>query len=168
MHHRSLRITLKLLFREWNWKSLSRRKNVERLIWTDYGAYRKDNRVVQNVGKPNIKFKFEIGSYIGGRPTTTPTHFSISSTGSGDRVCWMATPKDELFVKQRRGKVWGDPLKLTAFFDDPTDPTDEELDFLEFLMPDVTTQLPLLLPGLYGVDAALKERFNGQLFAKML
>lgn len=161
MNQRPLRIVLRLLFREWNWKALSKRKHVGNLIWTSYGAYRKDMRVVQNVGKPNIKFKFEVGSYIGGRPTDVPTHFSISSMGREDRICWMATPRDEVFVKQRRGKIWGEPLKLTAFFDDPFEPTDEELDFLEFLMPDVTTQLPLLLPGLYGVDAALKERFNG-------
>lgn len=151
---------LALLFREWNWRTLVRRKHIGELIFTNQGWFRKDNRTVQNVGSPKIKFKFEVGP-LGGAPTSEPTHFSISSTGKNERVCWMATPRDEMFLKQRKGRFWGEPIKLTGFFNDPFDPADEEIDLLEFLMPGVVEQLPLLLPGLHGVDAALKERFNG-------
>lgn len=163
MSRRVLKITLRLLFREWNWKALSKRKYLDNLIWTNTHSFRKDNRVVQNVGKPTVKFKFNIGSYIGGRPTRTPTHFSISTTGKEDRVCWMALYDGGLYVRQRKGKRWEEPFKLTDFFDDPLLPSEEELDLLEFLVPGITDQLPELLPGLYGVDAALKERFTGLL-----
>lgn len=153
--------TLGILFSEWNWLSLGRRKYVDNLIWTGYGTFRKDNKTVQNVGKPMIKFKFEVGSYYGGRPTKTPRHFSISTTGRGDRICWMALQEGDVYIKQRKSHIWGEPINLTDFFDSPAQPTKDELEFLEFLMPDSTMQIAELLPGLLGVDAALKERFTG-------
>lgn len=159
---RLTKTTLHKLFKEWQWKQLSRRKYVEQLIWTSYGAHRKDNRVVQRVGKPEIKFKFEIGNYLGGTTTTTPRHFSISTTGPKERISWMAMPNDDLFLKVRAAdKVWQPPVPMTGFFEDCTDIRNEELEFLEFLYPGICVQIEQLLPGLHGVDAALKERFNG-------
>lgn len=153
------REVLTILFREWSWNDLARRKYVANLIWTTYGAERKDNRVVQNVGRPIVKFKFHVGSYIGGSPTKTPQHFSISTTGKVDRIAWMAMPNGDLFVKKRRSKVWDEPFKVTGFFGDPTGVTDQEIEFLEFLYPGVVEQLPELIPGLMGVDKALEDRF---------
>lgn len=163
MSRRVLKITLRLLFREWNWKALSKRKYVDKLIWTNTRSFRRDERVVQNVGKPVVKFRFNVGSYGGCSPAETPRHFSISTTGKEDRICWMALPNDELYVRQRKGLGWEPPFRLTDFFDDPLQPGEEELDLLEFLVPGITDQLPELLPGLHGVDAALKERFTGLL-----
>lgn len=159
---RLTKTTLHKLFKEWQWKQLSRRKHVEQLIWTSYGAHRKDNRVVQNVGDPKIKFKFEVGNYIGGTTTTTPRHFSISTTGNKERISWMAMPNDDLFLKRRGAdKVWQPPIKLSGFFEDPTGIQNEEVEFLEFLYPGICAQIVELLPGLHGIDDALKERFNG-------
>lgn len=159
---RMTKTTLHKLFKEWQWKQLSRRKYIEDLIWTTYGSHRKDNRVVQNVGKPNIKFKFEVGSYLGGAPTDTPRHFSISTTGKKERISWMAMPNDDLFLKRRDAdKVWQPPVKMTGFFEDCTGIRNEELEFLEFLYPGICSQIEELLPGLHGVDAALRERFTG-------
>lgn len=158
---RRFKITLRLLFREWHWKELNKRKYLGNLIWNSQGSARKDNRVVQNVGKPVIKFKFVIGAYLGGSPTKTPRHFSISTTGKQDRIVWMALPDGTVMIRQRRGKVWGEPFKLTEFFEDPLNPSDGELELLEFVYPGVQEKLPELLPGLYGVDTALKERFHG-------
>lgn len=159
---RLTKTTLHKLFKEWQWKKLSRRKYVEQLIWTSTGGHRKDNRVVQNVGKPKIKFKFEVGNYLGGATTTTPRHFSISTTGNKERISWMAMPNDDLFLKRRGAdKIWQPPVKMSGFFEDCTDIRNEELEFLEFLYPGICVQIQELLPGLHGVDAALKERFNG-------
>lgn len=158
---RLTKTTLHKLFKEWQWKDLSSRKYVERLIWTDYGAARKDNRTTIRVGKPIIKFKFEIGSYLGGTVTNTPRHFCIETTGKTDRISWMATPQDEVFLKRRVGKVWKPPVKLTGFFEDAYNITNEELEFLEILHPGLCSMVEELLPGLHGVEAALKEKFNG-------
>lgn len=162
MNPRLTKTTLHKLFKEWHWKQLRKRKYVGNLIFTSTGSFRKDMRVVQNVGKPNVKFKFEVGSYIGGSPTTTPRHFSISTTGKKERISWMALPNDDLFLRIRTQEgVWQTPIKIPGFFEDPTNILDEELEFLEFLYPGVCVQIEDLLPGLHGVDAALKERFTG-------
>lgn len=154
--------TLHKLFKEWQWKQLCRRKHVGKLIWTESGSCRKDNRVVQRVGKPEIKFKFEVGNYIGGTTTTTPRHFSISTTGKKERICWMAMPDDGILLRRRDvNKVWQAPIKLSGFFEDPTGIQNEEIEFLEFLYPGICAQIVELLPGLHGIDDALKERFNG-------
>jgi hypothetical protein len=158
---RLTKTTLHKLFKEWQWKQLNRRKHVGRLIWTDNGAARKDNRTTVRVGKPIIKFKFEIGSYLGGTVTNTPRHFCIETTSKQDRISWMATPQDEVFLKRRIGKVWQAPVKLTGFFEDPYEITNEELEFLELLYPGICSQVVELLPGLHGIDDALKEKFNG-------
>lgn len=159
---RLTKTTLHKLFKEWQWKQLSRREYIENLIWTEGGFARKDNRVVQKVGKPVVKFKFEVGAYLGGRPTSNPRHFSISTTGKLERISWMAMPNDDLFLKRRDAdKVWQPPVKMTGFFEDCTDIRKEELELLEFLYPGICSQIQELLPGLHGVDAALKERFNG-------
>lgn len=158
---RLTKTTLHKLFKEWQWEDLSKRKYVERLIWTDYGAARRDNRTTIRVGKPIIKFKFEIGSYLGGTVTNTPRHFCIETTGKADRISWMATPQDGVFLKRRAGKVWQPPVKLTGFFEDPYNITNEELEFLEILHPGICSMVEELLPGLHGVEAALKEKFNG-------
>lgn len=74
----------------------------------------------------------------------------------------MAMPNDDLFLKVRAAdKVWQPPVPMTGFFEDCTDIRNEELEFLEFLYPGICVQIEQLLPGLHGVDAALKERFNG-------
>lgn len=159
---RLAKTTLHKLFKEWQWKQLSRRRHVDKLIWTENGYFRKDNRVVQRVGKPEIKFKFEIGNYVGGTTTTTHRHFSISTTGKKERITWMAMPDNDTLLRQRgANKVWQPPIKLSGFFEDCVDIRNEELEFLEFLYPGICVQIAELLPGLHGVDAALKERFNG-------
>lgn len=158
---RLTKTTLHKLFKEWQWEQLSRRKYVKNLIWTENGFARKDNRVVQNVGKPVVKFKFEVGAYLGGRPTSNPRHFSISTTGNRERISWMAMPGGDLFFKRRdAGRVWQPPIKMTGVFEDHTDIRNEELEFFEFLYPGVCSQIEELLPGLHGVDAALRERFT--------
>ena len=158
------KVTLGILYREWTWRKLDTRRGIENLIYTDYGFYRKDMRVVQNVGRPIVKFRFDIGSYLGGTVTSTPTHFSISTVGANDRIKWMAMPCGDLFIRQRKGKSWQKALKVNDFFDDVSDIQDGELDLLEVLMPGAIQQLPKLLPGLLGVDAALEERFYGNKF----
>lgn len=160
MEYRRLKFTLHMLFREWNWKYLSKNKYVQNLIYTGSGAYRKDNRVVQNVGKPAIKFKFVIGSYLGGAPTKTPCHFNIATTGKHDRICWMAKPDGDLLIKFRHEKQWSDPFKVADFFADTANILDEEIEFLLLLYPQVA-MLEEFLPGLHGVNQALRERFNG-------
>lgn len=160
MDYRRIKFTLHMLFREWNWKALSRRKYVNKLIYTDSGWPRKDNRVVQNVGKPAIKFKFEVGSYIGGSPTKTPQHFSISTTGRHDRIAWMAKSDGDLLVKFRQDKEWTAPARIAGFFADTSNILDEEIEFFLFIYPNFS-MLEELLPGLHGVDQALRERFNG-------
>lgn len=161
-----LKEVMEILEGEWTWGKLTKRKYVDHLIWKKNGhGYRIDNRVVQNVGKPIVKFKFEVGSYIGGTPTTTPTHFSISTTGKGNRVSWMAMPNGAVKVRLREGKRWLEAFPITECIDDLSNPKESELDFLEMMYPDANpraaiNQLPELLPGLLGVDAALKERFT--------
>lgn len=73
----------------------------------------------------------------------------------------MATPKDEVFLKRRIGKVWQTPVELSGFFQDPHEITNEELEFLEMLYPGICEMVAELLPGLHGVDQVLKEKFNG-------
>lgn len=164
MEQSDIKTVLGLLFAEWTWRKLDQRRGVEKLIYTNYGHYRKDNAVVQKVGSPIIKFRFDIGPYIGGTVTTTPTHFSISTTSRKDRIKWMAMPGGDVFIQQRRAGLWQPKLKLNEFFDDPQNIDDGELDLLEILMPGSVRQLPGLLPGLRGVDAALEERFYGHKF----
>lgn len=158
---RLTKTTLHKLFKEWQWQQLSRRKHVGRLIWTDSGAARKDNRTTVRVGKPIIKFKFEVGRYLGGTVTNTPRHFCIETTGKQDRISWMATPNNEVFLKRRVGKVWEHPISILGFFEDPHNITNEELELLEMLYPGICGMVEQLLPGLHGIDAALKEKFNG-------
>lgn len=169
-NRQEIKYVLQTLMQEWNWVTLNKRKYVANLIWTSsYGGYRKDNRVVQNVGKPKIKFKFNIGSYIGGSPTTIPTHFSIGTTGKLDRIEWMAKPvyhdsksrNGDVFIRLRHGRTWGEPFRVIDYFEDPGNITDEELELFEFLYPNATAKLPELLPGLLGIDDALRERFMG-------
>lgn len=160
--------TLQRLISEWNWPSLASRKRIDNLIWTDYGGYRKDNRVVQNVGprKALIKFKFEVGQYLGGAPCKTPTHFRIATTGKCDRIAWMAYPRSydtgeyRLAIAYRRGKVWEEPVYVHDFFMDSSDIQDGEIELLEFLIPGFSDKIIELVPGLEGVDEALQERFS--------
>lgn len=159
---RMTKTTLHKLFKEWTWRDLTRRKYVGNLIFTGNGGYRKDNRVVQNVGKPAIKFRFDVGPYLGGPVTSTPRHFSISTTGNLDRISWMAMPGGDVFLKRRVGKVWKPPVKMTDFFLDCCDIQKEELEMLEFLYPGITAQVVELLPGLHGIDSALWEKFCGK------
>lgn len=165
MDRSEAKVTLGILYREWTWRKLDTRRGIEKLIYTDLGyGYRKDMRVVQNVGRPIVKFRFDIGPYLGGTVTSTPTHFSISTMGTSDRIKWMAMPGGDLFIRQRKGKSWQKALKVNDFFDDVSDIQDGELDLLEVLMPGAIQELPKLLPGLLGVDAALEERFYGNKF----
>lgn len=159
---RMTKTTLHKLFKEWTWGELTRRKYVGNLIFTQAGYFRTDNRVVQNVGKPVIKFRFDVGPYLGGTVTSTPRHFSISTTGKQDRIKWMAMPDGEVFLQRRAGKTWQQPVKMTDFFADPKDIKNEELDLLEFLYPGITAQVVELLPGLHGIDSALWEKFCGK------
>lgn len=158
---RLTKTTLHKLFKEWQWQQLSRRKHVGSLIWTYDGAARRDNRTTVRVGKPIIKFKFEVGEYLGGTVTNTPRHFCIETTGKQDRISWMATPNNEVFLKRRVGKVWEHPISILGFFEDPHNITNEELELLEMLYPGICGMVEQLLPGLHGIDAALKEKFNG-------
>lgn len=167
MEQSDIKTVLGLLFAEWTWRNLDRRRGIDKLIYTNYGIYRKDNNVVQNVGKPEIKFRFDIGHAgiaLSGAVTKVPTHFSISTMGRGDRIKWMALPEGDLFIRQRKAGVWQPKLKLNEFFDDPQNIDDSELELLEMVMPGSVRQLPELLPGLRGVDAALEERFYGHKF----
>lgn len=164
MQQSDIKATLGLLFAEWTWRKLEGRRGIERLIYTNYGIYRKDNAVVQNVGKPAIKFRFDIGSYLGGTTTTVPTHFSISTTGLKNRIKWMAMPSGDLFIQQRKDRAWQPRMRMNDFFDDPQYIEDSEIDLLEILMPGVVQELTQLLAGLRGVDQALEERFYGHKF----
>lgn len=154
------------LFNTWTWERLIKDRQVSHLIFTGYGAYRRDNRISQRVGKTYgydyVKFKFKHRAeqmFTKGDWQDEPHRFCISYGDPTQRLIWVTSATyNQFWIKRDKSVVTR--VNVGELFLDCLNPTKEEIDMVEMLYPEIIALLPKFEQGFANVRKKLMSRFH--------